>query len=352
MKHGKQLLVAVFLLLNCLVFGTIAHANADADMRPSLVHLSASGISQDTGVPVASQGTGFFVSEEGFILTSEHLLDQLRSHNAINVTITAKIADAMASDTYNVYYVTRSSDVDLMLLKATIPFGAPPVQPVKLGLTEKIDTDGDLTYRIAGFNDQNYVPRQGKLINTSDAEVPYTWRLDVRVLEGQSGGPVYLEDGEVIGVVKGQAENDDQQALIIPIELATPLISHIRMEELRAEIGSLKDELSQTSSSILLKIKAAEDQIKLIQSQQIDALEGSFSNQLETLSSMISAGFAQLRQGGPEEFAGPASYTGNGQSSLCPQGQYMVGARWQVDAGGPHGIMSWLGPVCRAFPVQ
>ena len=30
--------------------------------------------------------------------------------------------------------------------------------------------------------------------------------------------------------------------------------------------------------------------------------------------------------------------------------KFMVGARWQVDGGGPHGIMSWFGPICRNLP--
>lgn len=38
---------------------------------------------------------------------------------------------------------------------------------------------------------------------------------------------------------------------------------------------------------------------------------------------------------------------GNGESEVCPVGFYMVGAKWQSDGGGPHGIISWFAPVCR-----
>ncbi|WP_417307925.1 hypothetical protein [Devosia sp.] len=40
---------------------------------------------------------------------------------------------------------------------------------------------------------------------------------------------------------------------------------------------------------------------------------------------------------------------GNGKSATCPAGSYMTGMLWQVDSGGPHGIISWLGPVCKTF---
>jgi hypothetical protein len=40
---------------------------------------------------------------------------------------------------------------------------------------------------------------------------------------------------------------------------------------------------------------------------------------------------------------------GNGKSRTCPEGSVMVGALWQVDGGGPHGILSWVSPICRTM---
>lgn len=38
---------------------------------------------------------------------------------------------------------------------------------------------------------------------------------------------------------------------------------------------------------------------------------------------------------------------GNTKSGLCPKKSYMIGARFQSDPGGPHGIVSNIWPVCR-----
>ena len=40
---------------------------------------------------------------------------------------------------------------------------------------------------------------------------------------------------------------------------------------------------------------------------------------------------------------------GNVQTSLCPPGAYMVAARFQIDSGGPHGIVSNIFPICKAI---
>ena len=44
---------------------------------------------------------------------------------------------------------------------------------------------------------------------------------------------------------------------------------------------------------------------------------------------------------------------GNAVTSLCPPGSYMIGARFQIDKGGPHGIISNILPVCKpVLPPQ
>lgn len=38
---------------------------------------------------------------------------------------------------------------------------------------------------------------------------------------------------------------------------------------------------------------------------------------------------------------------GNAVTAVCPEGSYMIGARFKSDPGGPHGIVSNLFPICR-----
>ncbi len=73
--------------------------------------------------------------------------------------------------------------------------------------------------------------------------------------------------------------------------------------------------------------------------------------ELEKLVAKIPADMAAAREARVKHLASGGQTIvnngGNGQSELCPEQYYMVGAKWQVDGGGPHGIMSWFGPICR-----
>ena len=53
-----------------------AQTTAHEQVRRSLLHLTASGQIQDQREPIVTQGTGFFVSEQGYALTTAHLLNE------------------------------------------------------------------------------------------------------------------------------------------------------------------------------------------------------------------------------------------------------------------------------------
>lgn len=80
--------------------------------------------------------------------------------------------------------------------------------------------------------------------------------------------------------------------------------------------------------------------------KRIEALEANLAKYKTDDAAALEARVAQLRKGSnSNDFPG-----GNGVSGICPPGKFMVGARWQSDGGGPHGIISWFGPVCRNLP--
>lgn len=79
---------------------------------------------------------------------------------------------------------------------------------------------------------------------------------------------------------------------------------------------------------------------------RIASLEAALASQSKEAAAALERRIATLRKG-TNQYSNPG---GNGESGLCPEGTYMVGARWQTDGGGPHGIMSWFGPICRTMP--
>jgi hypothetical protein len=81
--------------------------------------------------------------------------------------------------------------------------------------------------------------------------------------------------------------------------------------------------------------------------KRIDELEAALAKQSTAATAALNAKFKTLRGGSAEETPKPG---GNGRSAVCPKGRYMVGTLWQSDGGGPHGILSWISPICRKFP--
>lgn len=78
---------------------------------------------------------------------------------------------------------------------------------------------------------------------------------------------------------------------------------------------------------------------------RIQALELALAKQKVETAAALEKRISELKTGNDQEFFG-----GNGKTSTCPPGSYMVGARFQSDGGGPHGIISSFGPTCRTMP--
>lgn len=76
----------------------------------------------------------------------------------------------------------------------------------------------------------------------------------------------------------------------------------------------------------------------------VSELNDAIRSELEPLSNDL---LQELRKG-TEVIPKPG---GNGHSEKCPDGSVMVGVLWQVDSGGPRGIISWISPVCRTLGI-
>lgn len=97
------------------------------------------------------------------------------------------------------------------------------------------------------------------------------------------------------------------------------------------DMVSIANELKEENAALLLRI---------------EALEAALAKQASDAATALENRITRLKSGSDSNsFPG-----GNGVSGICPAGTYMVGARWQSDSGGPHGIISWFGPVCRSMP--
>lgn len=223
-------------------------------VRDSLIHLTVTNQMLDSGAQEIVQGTAFFVSDQGYALTTAHLFRpprafeaQLRSNPDLLVqTLAARVGSADAAER-RAAYISEIASLDLVLVRVMLPFDARPPKPLEMESADALLRRGVPQLLTSGFNDHAYRRLQGVKNDTAGDDVPYAWTINVKTLGGQSGSPVYLPDGDtvkVIGLLKGTARADDERSLMIPIDYAMPLIGHLRMDRLEAQIAILQGEIA------------------------------------------------------------------------------------------------------------
>ena len=140
----------------------------------------------------SASGTGFFISQDGFLVTNEHVV---RGAAQVRMVTSAGLISARV--------VKMDAANDLALLKAEGKFAALPVaasRGVKLGGT--VATVGFPNIGLQGF-----APKlaKGEIASLSGAgdDVRY-FQISVPVQPGNSGGALVDERGNVVGVVSAK----------------------------------------------------------------------------------------------------------------------------------------------------
>ncbi len=139
--------------------------------------------------PPSATGTGFFITEDGFLITNEHLIE-----GAAQVRLVTRTAIMVAQ------LVKTDAATDLSLLKAEGRFAPLPVatsRNVRLG--NSVATVGFPNIDLQGFSPKL---AKGEIAGLSGAQDdPKLFQISVPVQPGNSGGALVDERGNVVGVV-------------------------------------------------------------------------------------------------------------------------------------------------------
>ena len=151
----------------------------------------------DNKIVAASSGTGFFVSQSGHVITNNHVIDECK---AVKVSFDGNEVDAdvLAVDRYNDLAILRTtlkpnavfpvSGDDAALLDDVVIAGFPLGRDV----SSAIKTSKGSVTSLAGYGD-NYSEFQ----------------TDAALNEGNSGGPIMNQKGNVIGVAVSAYGKDE-----------------------------------------------------------------------------------------------------------------------------------------------
>ena len=177
----------------------------------------------------AVSGTGFIISEDGYILTNYHVIEY--AVNYAGYTLTVMMYDGTS---YPAAIVGYEEDNDIAVIK----IDAEGLSVVTIGDTEEMEV-GDTIYTVGNpLGELDYTMTSGivsaldRVIQVDSMTSINMFQIDAAVNSGNSGGPVYNAEGEVIGIVSAKYASTGVEGLgfAIPIndaiEIATELITN------------------------------------------------------------------------------------------------------------------------------
>ena len=173
-------------------------AEVYASTVSSVVSINSSSVSTNIfgqRVESASSGSGFVVTQDGYIVTNHHVIA-----SATSVTVTM-----YDGSEYPATVVGSDSDYDVAVLK----INATGLQPVTLGSSEDVNVGdtvlaignplGELTFSMS----QGIVSCCDRAINVDGT--PFNMiQVDASINPGNSGGPLMNLYGEVVGIVSAK----------------------------------------------------------------------------------------------------------------------------------------------------
>ncbi|MBQ3010896.1 MAG: trypsin-like peptidase domain-containing protein [Oscillospiraceae bacterium] len=173
-------------------------------------------------------GSGFFISDDGYVLTNYHVIEYAVAYGSPAKVITHDGTE------YNATVVGSDADNDIAVLQVD----ATGLQYAALGNSDGIHV-GDQVYAVGNpLGELQFSMTTGsisatnRLISTKDAAPAINmFQIDAAVNQGNSGGPVYNSTGEVIGIVTAKYSDEGIEGLgfAIPINdavtIATDLIT-------------------------------------------------------------------------------------------------------------------------------
>lgn len=209
-----------------LVLGAVVAVGASgsamagpAEARGAIVVVGVKGVNTRLGnAPEAAQGTGFFISKDGLLVTAYHLWGDMEQRGVDPATMSIEVTfDPDSPKTVQAQQLYTNRVADVMVLYA--PVGGRNVPTLKPAdrTTAKVVEASTPIYS-AGYPDGIGFSVSRGYIKSFDgprAPVP-AWTTDITFKGGESGSPILLEDNRVIAIAKAVDKESTQIGLIVP----------------------------------------------------------------------------------------------------------------------------------------
>lgn len=210
----------------------IKKVKADATSTKQEVTNIKNKISDDPKIPFRTAGTGFMIDGKGYLITNAHIVRNARNIFVINSNNEQFRANLIYTDLGKDIAVLKIADEDFKPM-VSLPYGI-----------SKSSTDVAEPIYTMGFPRNDIVYSEGYLSSpTGHNGDTLSCQLGIAANPGNSGGPVFNHDGEVIGILSTKETESEGVAFAIKSKYIYSVV-----EELKKDTTNQKIKLPGKSS--------------------------------------------------------------------------------------------------------
>ncbi|MBI4229915.1 MAG: trypsin-like peptidase domain-containing protein, partial [Planctomycetes bacterium] len=175
-----------------------------------------------------AMGSGFILSEDGYILTNGHVVMDVgdgEDPKAVSRRITVTLSDERK---FQARVLGHNLDPDVALIK--IDVGAERLSPVEIGDSRAVRV-GQRCFAVGSPRGMRRTLTSGVLSNIERTDLgTFTTVLqtDAAINPGNSGGPLFDEQGRVLGLNTYADQRANNLGFTVPIHVAMVLQEHYR----------------------------------------------------------------------------------------------------------------------------
>jgi hypothetical protein len=167
--------------------------------------------SVDARGTVTGQGSGFFISRDGVLLSNVHVVE-----GAASLQIERDTGEVFD----NVFYITSDARRDTVILKIPVS----NAEPLTLGSDEDVSI-GSRIYVMGNPLGQTATFSDGLVSARRMTEGVQMVQVTAPISPGSSGGPVMNDRGEVIGIATMYLEGGQNLNFVVPVRYVKPMLA-------------------------------------------------------------------------------------------------------------------------------
>ncbi len=262
-KYGRTVgvaasvaLIAVIATITLLSSGGYLikqHENSITNLSKEITHIKSvqegiidgiKTISQKRSLEAANvEGTGFALNNNGYFLTSLHMVNKADSVFVMDEE----------KNSYHATVVFTDVHLDMAILKIEKDSAA---KFANVPYTFK-NTSSDLGEKVftLGFPAEDIVYGEGTIASLKGSSDTTMYQISIPINPGNSGGPLFDEQGNVIGLIKSKNSNAEGTGFAVKSNYIMQLLNSIENDTLKTELqsNSRKNTLRNLSRSQQLK---------------------------------------------------------------------------------------------------